>query len=370
MRRWPWLFPLAVAATIVALSHRSSYPWGITLPMGLDKVAHFAIFASLAFSLDFAVLRTRSDLPLYRRHLWIFAVVGVFGLLDEWHQSFVPGRDASVGDGLADAAGAAAGLAAAMLPWLRSRKLSRLSWQTGSPRRLDPSRPLILVADPHWERALVGLDAAAAANPEADWLFLGDVFDLWIGLPGMGTEAQHRFLAWVDARRAAGAWVGLWLGNREFFLDGQARRFDLIGEGIGGALPDEGLAFEHGDLINAADWKYRLWNQVSRSGFFFLLGLLLTPKGAGAFALWLAGKFRTVNPEYKLAFPREAFSAAAAEQPGRTYVTGHFHTLETVANGTALPWAHGGSFMLWRGGRVESLPLVPSTLGTGEGPSS
>jgi hypothetical protein len=188
------------------------------------------------------------------------------------------------------------------------------------------------------------------------------VFDLWVGLPGMGTEAQTRFLAWVEARRAAGAWVGLWMGNREFFLAGQAPRFDFMGEGTGGGLPDEGLAFEHGDLINAADWKYRLWNLVSRSGFCFVLGLVLTPKGAGALVAWLARKLHTANPEYKLAFPREAFAAAAAEQAGRTFITGHFHTLETVENGTALPWAHEGGFMQWRNGRVEPLPRPDAPL--------
>ena len=356
MRRWPWLLPLAIAAAIVALSHQPSYPLGITLPHGLDKVAHAAVFAALAFTLDFAVLGTRNDVPFYKRHLWIFMAVAIFGVLDEWHQSFIPGRDASFGDWLADAAGAALGLAAGVLPWLRSRHLARLSWQQGSPHRPDPSRPLILVADPHWEHTLVGLDRATEAHPGADWLFLGDVFDLWVGLPGMGTEAQARFLAWVDARRGAGAWVGLWMGNREFFLDRLAPRFDFIGEGTGGGLPDEDLAFEHGDLINAADWKYRLWNQVSRSAFFFLLGLVLTPRGAGAFAAWLARKFRTANPGYKLAFPRESFAAAAAEQPKRTFVTGHFHTFETVGNGLALPWAHEGTFMRWRDGQVEPLP--------------
>jgi UDP-2,3-diacylglucosamine pyrophosphatase LpxH len=370
MRGWPWLFPLAIASAVAALSHQPAYPWGLTLPLGLDKAAHAVVFTALAFSLDFAVLRTRGDWPLYRRHLTVFAVAACFGMLDEWHQSFIPGRLASLGDGLADAAGAALGLAAASLPWLRSRHLARFSWQKGAPRRRDPSRPLILVADPHWDDVLVGLEAATKSHPEADWLFLGDVFDLWIGLPGMGTPAQVRLLAWVDARRAAGAWVGLWLGNREFFLDRHASRFDLMGEGTGGELPDEGLAFEHGDLVNAADRNYRLWNQVSRGGFFFLLGLALTPRGAHAFAGWLAGKFRTVNPEYKLAFPREAFAAAAAEWPGRVFVTGHFHTQEIVGNGTALPWAHAGEFMLWQGGRVGRLPSPGSTLEAGAGPSS
>lgn len=51
--------------------------------------------------------------PLVRRRaaLAAFVLCLVWALLDEWHQSFVPGRDASLRDVLADAVGAAAGIA-------------------------------------------------------------------------------------------------------------------------------------------------------------------------------------------------------------------------------------------------------------------
>ncbi len=39
----------------------------------------------------------------------VIVLTGLFGLLDEYHQSFVPGRDASITDSLADFAGAALG---------------------------------------------------------------------------------------------------------------------------------------------------------------------------------------------------------------------------------------------------------------------
>jgi VanZ family protein len=44
----------------------------------------------------------------------------LYGLGDEWHQSFVPGRDASAGDVAKDAAGAALG--AGLLVWLARRR--------------------------------------------------------------------------------------------------------------------------------------------------------------------------------------------------------------------------------------------------------
>ena len=256
---------------------------------------------------------------------------------------------------MADSLGAGLGLFAVLLPTLGSRRLEALSWARGQAQRPDPARPLILVADPHWGSELVGLEAATLAHPEADWLFLGDVFDVWVGLRGMETDTQRRFLDWVGSRRSQGRWVGLWLGNREYFLDRHAGAFDLMGEGTGGGLEGEPLRFEHGDLINAIDWKYRLWNLASRSGPFWAAFSLLPGGLAASVAASLERRLRTTNRAYKLAFPREAFRAAAEAHPGTTFLTGHFHTREGEANGLALPWAHEGRFMVWREGRVEDL---------------
>jgi UDP-2,3-diacylglucosamine pyrophosphatase LpxH len=296
--------------------------------------------------------------------------VAAFGLLDEAHQSFVPGREASLLDALADATGAGLGLMATLAPGFRSRRLGPLSWQRGCGARPVPGRPLLLVADPHWGSDLSSLEAATEAHPDADWLFLGDVFDVWVGIPGMESPAQSAFLAWVDHRRAAGRWVGLWLGNREYFLDRHAARFDLMGEGVGGRLAGEGLAFEHGDLVNAGDGAYRTWNLLSRSGPLWLAFSLLPARRAAALAGTLEARLRTTNQAYKLAFPREAFAAAAVEAAPDTFITGHFHTHEVAGNGTALPWAHGGEFWVWRSGRLEPLQSSRNEASSSANPGS
>lgn len=74
-----------------------------------DKVVHFAAYAGLAWLLAMAWQHTTGRLN--GRHLWFawLAIVG-FAAIDEVTQLLV-GRDASVGDWLADAAGAALGLA-------------------------------------------------------------------------------------------------------------------------------------------------------------------------------------------------------------------------------------------------------------------
>ena len=353
--RWLWILPLAVALTIVWLSAQSHYPMGVELPPPMDKLAHASVFACLALVLEFTLQRTHPELPMYRRHLLVFVVVSVYGATDEWHQFFVPGRSCELGDWVADTVGGGLGLALASLPVLLTRHLGALSWFRGRARRPDPARELILVADPHWGPQLTGLLEATERHPQADWLFLGDVFDVWVGLQGMETEAQHTFLAWVDARRTAGRWVGLWLGNREYFLDRHAGRFDLMGEGIGGRLEGETLVWEHGDLVNTADRQYRLWNLVSRSGPFWLLFRLMPATLARRVSAWMERRLRTTNATYKLRFPRDAFRAAAVSHPDTTFITGHFHTHEVEANGIALPWAHEGRFMVWRNGKVEAL---------------
>jgi VanZ family protein/UDP-2,3-diacylglucosamine pyrophosphatase LpxH len=353
--RSSWLLPLAAAAGIFWLSAQTHYPGGLELPPPLDKFAHAAVFGLLALTLDLALRTSSPGLPMYKRHLAVVAVVALYGATDEWHQRFVPGRSCELLDWVADTLGAALALAGAYLPLVFTRRLGWNGWQRGMSARPHPDRDLLLVADPHWGGELTGLEAATAAHPEADWLFLGDVFDVWVGLPGLETDPQRAFLAWVDARRAAGRWVGLWLGNREYFLDRHTARFDLLGEGMDGRLEGEGLAWEHGDLVNTADRQYRLWNLVSRSGPLWLLFRLMPARLARRVSAWLERKMKTTNAAYKLAFPRAAFRAAAAGHPGTTFLTGHFHTHEVEGNGIALPWAHEGAFMVWRGGKVEPL---------------
>ena len=88
-----WLFPTTSPETL-AIIH------GIT-----RKVAHFTEYALLAF-LAARAFRTASH-SFVRRH-WFFislVLVAVYALLDEYHQSFVPSRTASLVDSLIDISG-------------------------------------------------------------------------------------------------------------------------------------------------------------------------------------------------------------------------------------------------------------------------
>ena len=93
------------AAGIFYLSHQPQLP----MPPGGDKTAHLVVYAVLAFTVAWAWGPRGSHLS---RGASAAVLATLYGLSDEWHQSFVPGRTASAADIMADAVGAIVGSAA------------------------------------------------------------------------------------------------------------------------------------------------------------------------------------------------------------------------------------------------------------------
>ncbi len=75
-----------------------------------DKLLHVAAYAILAFLFSRAFNST-SRWRNRRRMVFLFGVVAatLYGMSDEWHQSFVPGRFAEFGDAMADFIGSLVG---------------------------------------------------------------------------------------------------------------------------------------------------------------------------------------------------------------------------------------------------------------------
>ena len=93
-----WWFGLAVAVQLAALYVPRAPSEGGGL--GLDKVVHAALFAAVVWT------GRRAGLPLG----WLVVICAVHAPLSEWVQShFLPHRDGSVGDALADLLGVAIG---------------------------------------------------------------------------------------------------------------------------------------------------------------------------------------------------------------------------------------------------------------------
>ncbi|MDR3283841.1 MAG: VanZ family protein [Treponema sp.] len=84
-----------------------------------DKVIHLFSFAGLAgsWTLWFPPKSWKAN-PV-RNALICIIGVAVYGALDEFHQSFTPGREVSVFDWMADVAGAVLGTGAGAFLWRR-----------------------------------------------------------------------------------------------------------------------------------------------------------------------------------------------------------------------------------------------------------
>ena len=71
-----------------------------------DKLVHCVCFAGLAFWVAFGI---GTRLPTTWRIMLPTAIVSVWGIIDEIHQSFTPGRETSALDWCADTVGAVIG---------------------------------------------------------------------------------------------------------------------------------------------------------------------------------------------------------------------------------------------------------------------
>ncbi len=116
---WRVAIPLALMAGMAFVSHGEA---PIGLPSGGDKLAHAAAYATLGGSWAWA-LATR-PIPPIAVTLRSIALAAFWGVIDELHQSFVPGRDSSGADALADLVGATLG-SLAMLWYLRRSRAAR-----------------------------------------------------------------------------------------------------------------------------------------------------------------------------------------------------------------------------------------------------
>lgn len=100
---------LACMGVIFFLSHQSKLPEVPTLSGQVTSVlGHFSVYFGLAVLTWWAL--GEFDLSSRQRVGIAIAVAVLYGISDEWHQSFIPGRTPDWRDVLTDAIGAAVGL--------------------------------------------------------------------------------------------------------------------------------------------------------------------------------------------------------------------------------------------------------------------
>ena len=97
-----------IMITITILSSRSSFG-RVPLFHGVDKIFHFIAYAGLAFAVGLWFSRESWFKFPVRNILICTVITSVFGILDEFHQFFVPGRTSDVWDWVFDTLGGLAG---------------------------------------------------------------------------------------------------------------------------------------------------------------------------------------------------------------------------------------------------------------------
>lgn len=104
-----WVPVLVWMAFIFALSSRSRLPQPPGVSPDLTAIAgHFVLYATLAALLVWGLGAT--GMPIRWRLLVALLAAIAYGVSDEYHQSFVPGRDSSPFDVGVDTLGALAGV--------------------------------------------------------------------------------------------------------------------------------------------------------------------------------------------------------------------------------------------------------------------
>ena len=96
---------ILIATTIFILSNQSRLPIDLSSFANEDKLAHLIAYFAFGVSLIIFITGNFPTLKKSKVILWTIVVGAIFGISDEFHQSFIPNRTADVYDWLTDCAG-------------------------------------------------------------------------------------------------------------------------------------------------------------------------------------------------------------------------------------------------------------------------
>ena len=109
MRHQRGFYITAAAVIVFEVFLLSSRPLPEQVPKipGMDKIFHFIVYAALSSAIFGSIIKGKNN---HNKALFISIFLAVlYGLSDEFHQSFVPGRECSAYDLLVDSIGAVIG---------------------------------------------------------------------------------------------------------------------------------------------------------------------------------------------------------------------------------------------------------------------
>ncbi len=99
---------ILVMGIIFFLSHQSGDSLYVPPIPGIDKIVHFGAYFALGAATLYWVNSRGSLVSIWIDSLLTIIICTLYGMSDEFHQSFIPGRCASFADLIADILGAIA----------------------------------------------------------------------------------------------------------------------------------------------------------------------------------------------------------------------------------------------------------------------
>lgn len=196
---------------------------------------------------------------------------------------------------------------------------------------MNPNGNIVIVADAHIHGGAIGKSGEFFKMLDhflkirQDIVFLGDVFELWIALNGYEDELHKRFVSWCAEAKTKRA-IGFVEGNHEYYVDSvRAGAFTWTTENL--RLMDDGTMFAHGDLLNTADWKYRLMRGLLKSYASKALLSAFAPVGP-AIADKVRIALKGTNMEHRKGLPAgllEPYAETCGRLGAKRVIIGHFH---------------------------------------------
>ena len=189
---------------------------------------------------------------------------------------------------------------------------------------------MIIITDSHVSDAYGNVDAffemlTALSETRDDIVFLGDIFELWVGLNRYEGVIHRDFIRWCKSQKARRA-IGFIEGNHEFFVTQKHRDNFTWSSKLGHLDKVQSNLWVHGDLINRADKNYLRFRRLSKNWLTKALVYSL-PRGP-SFVEKLKAKLKTTNQDFRMGLPKEALNQFAEEQFAkgvRQIIVGHFH---------------------------------------------
>ena len=160
---------------------------------------------------------------------------------------------------------------------------------------------------------------------QQDIVFLGDIFDLWMALPGYENHIHHQFVAWCREQKRQRT-IGFLEGNHEFYLAAVKSEAFSWCSADAWYRDDTGSLFVHGDQVNRRDRSYLVFRQLIRNRL--TRRILCHLPGGPRLAETVRRRLKQTNHQFKIHFPRveiEAFADARFAEGADPIFMGHFH---------------------------------------------